>query len=131
MTNTLNTPVEVLEHVYPVRVHRYAVRRRSGGNGQFPGGDGIIREIEMLTDAHVSILSDRRKIPPYGLSGGLPGKTGKNEVIVKGRRRTIPSKCSFHTPEGTVIRIETPGGGGWGKPKSKGRPVRKRKSPKA
>ncbi len=116
MTNTLNTPVEVLEHVYPVRVHRYALRRASGGRGKFRGGDGILREIEMLSGAQVAVLSDRRKIPPYGLSGGAPGAAGKTETILGGRVRRIPSKCSFYAPAGTIVRIETPGGGGWGDP---------------
>ena len=79
MTNTLNTPVEVLEHVYPVRVHRYALRRGSGGAGQHAGGEGIVREIEVLTEVQAAILSDRRKGRPYGLAGGLPGRAGKNE----------------------------------------------------
>ena len=138
MTNTLNTPVEVLEHVYPVRVRRYALRRASGGRGKFRGGDGIIREIEMLVNMQVAMLSDRRKIPPYGLSGGFPGALGRNEIqtrvravlaarqgklraVLAARRnkvrvRRLPSKCSFHATAGTVIRIETPGGGGWGAP---------------
>jgi len=116
MTNTLNTPIEVLEHVYPVRVHRYALRRASGGRGKFRGGDGILREIEMLSGVQVAVLSDRRKIPPYGLSGGAPGAAGKTETILGGRARRIPSKCSFYAPAGTIVRIETPGGGGWGDP---------------
>ena len=97
MTNTLNTPVEVLEHVYPVRVHRYAVRHGSGGRGKFRGGDGIIREIEMLADVQVGILSDRRKIPPYGLSGGSPGALGKNEMVVKAARAggAFPRNAAF------------------------------------
>ncbi|MBZ5643218.1 MAG: hydantoinase B/oxoprolinase family protein [Acidobacteriia bacterium] len=119
MTNTLNTPVEVLEHAYPVRVLRYALRAGSAGTGKFPGGDGIVRELEFLTDVQVGILSDRRELPPYGLSGGKPGITGKNELIVKGRARVLPSKCTFYAPAGAVIRIETPGGGGWGSAKSK------------
>ncbi len=77
MTNTLNTPTEVLEHVYPVRVHRYALRKGSGGRGKFPGGEGIVREIEMLADVQAGILSDRRKLHPYGLMGGSPGSPGK------------------------------------------------------
>ncbi len=116
MTNTLNTPIEVLEHVYPVRVHRYALRRASGGRGKFRGGDGILREIEMLSGVQVAVLSDRRKIPPYGLSGGAPGAVGKTETNLGGRVRRIPSKCSFYAPAGTIVRIETPGGGGWGEP---------------
>jgi N-methylhydantoinase B len=132
MTNTLNTPIEVLEHIYPARVHRYALRKKSGGRGKFPGGEGVIREIEMLADVQAGILSDRRKLSPYGLMGGSPGKRGKNELIVQGQARPLPSKCAFRAPAGAIIRIETPGGGGWGKagsqPKTK---RRKEKSPKA
>jgi N-methylhydantoinase B len=132
MTNTLNTPIEVLEHIYPVRVHRYALRKKSGGRGKFPGGEGVIREIEMLADVQAGILSDRRKLSPYGLMGGSPGKPGKNEMIVQGRARPLPSKCAFRAPAGAIIRIETPGGGGWGKagngPTTK---RRKEKSPRA
>jgi N-methylhydantoinase B len=131
MTNTLNTPVEVLEHVYPVRVHRYALRRASGGRGEFRGGDGIIREIEMLVNMQVAMLSDRRKIPPYGLSGGSPGAVGKNEIQTSQAVRRLPSKCSFHATAGTVIRIETPGGGGWGAPERQPRGRKKGKSLKA
>jgi N-methylhydantoinase B len=131
MTNTLNTPVEVLEHVYPVRVHRYALRRGSGGRGKFRGGDGIIREIEMLSSVQVAVLSDRRKIPPYGLSGGAPGAVGKGEIIAGGRARRLPSKCSFYAPAGTIVRIETPGGGGWGRTEPQPRRGRKAKSLKA
>ncbi len=114
MTNSLNTPVEVLEINYPVRVRRYGLRRGSGGAGKWRGGDGIVREIEMLTDAQISLLSDRRTIAPYGLAGGGCGATGKNELIVRGRRKKLPSKCSLRAPAGAVIRVETPGGGGWG-----------------
>jgi N-methylhydantoinase B len=131
MTNTLNTPVEVLEHAYPVRVHRYALRRASGGAGKFRGGDGIIREIEMLVNAQVAMLSDRRKIPPYGLSGGSPGAPGKNEVRTGKGGRRLPSKCSFNAPAGTLIRIETPGGGGWGASGKRLRRSKKGKSLKA
>jgi N-methylhydantoinase B len=118
MTNTLNTPTEVLEHAYPVRVIRYALRAGSGGRGRFSGGEGIIREIEMFADVQVGILSDRRKIPPYGLQGAKPGSMGRNEIIInrrnRGRVRPLPSKCTFYAPAGAVLRIETPGGGGWG-----------------
>jgi N-methylhydantoinase B len=129
MTNTLNTPTEVLEHVYPVRVRRYALRDASSGDGKFPGGLGLVREMEFLTDVQAGILSDRREVPPYGLSGGNSGKTGKNELVVEGRVQCLPSKCSFYVPAGAVIRIETPGGGGWGPAKSNQK-GRKRKSPK-
>jgi N-methylhydantoinase B len=115
MTNSLNTPTEVLEVAYPLRVRRYALRRESGGRGKYRGGDGIVREIELLVDAHVGMLSDRRAIPPYGLAGGAPGARGKNEIEVRGRREKVPSKCGFFARAGSVIRIETPGGGGWGR----------------
>jgi N-methylhydantoinase B len=114
MTNTLNTPTEVLEYTYPVRVRKYALRVGSGGRGKHKGGEGIVREIEMLADVQVGILSDRRKLQPYGLSGGLPGAVGKNEIIVNGHVRKLPSKYTFYAPAGAVLRIETPGGGGWG-----------------
>jgi N-methylhydantoinase B len=118
MTNTLNTPIEVLEHVYPVRVHRYALRRGSGGRGKYPGGEGVVREIEILTEVQAAILSDRRRQPPYGLAGGSSGQAGKNEIIIRGQTKRLPSKCVFRVPHGAIIRIETPGGGGWGNPKS-------------
>ena len=92
MTNSLNTPTEVLEVTYPLRVRRYGLRRGSGGRGKNRGGDGIVREIELLVNAQVGMLSDRRVIPPYGLSGGKPGATGKNEVEVRGRRKKGPSE---------------------------------------
>ena len=131
MTNTLNTPTEVLEHIYPVRVHRYALRKGSGGRGKFPGGEGIVREIEMLSDVQAAILSDRRTEQPYGLAGGAPGKPGKNEIVVKGVARPLPSKCTFRAAAGSIIRIETPGGGGWGKEKDRNKTQRgKEKSPK-
>ena len=132
MTNTLNTPTEVLEHIYPIRVHRYALRKNSGGRGEWPGGEGIVREIEMLTDVQAGILSDRRKLAPYGLKGGSPGAPGKNEMIIRGKSQSLPSKCSFRAPAGAIIRIETPGGGGWGKStKTSKRRSGKIKSPKA
>jgi len=115
MTNTLNTPTEVFEHIYPVRVRQYALRTGSGGSGIFRGGEGIVREIEMLADVQVGILSDRRRLPPFGLEAGAPGSPGKNEIIVNGKTRLLPSKCTFRATAGSIIRIETPGGGGWGK----------------
>ncbi len=116
MTNSLNTPVEAIESHFPVRVRRTSLRRGSGGRGQFQGGDGIIREIEFLAEARCSILSDRRRFPPYGLAGGQPGKPGRNTLTVSGRTRRLPSKTVFTAPPGSILRIETPGGGGWGKP---------------
>ena len=116
MTNSLNTPIEVLEHAYPVRVREYRLRKGSGGHGQFRGGDGVVREIELLVDTQVGFLSDRRKHGPYGLAGGADGAKGKNQLIVKGRVESKPSKYNFYAPAGAVVRIESPGGGGWGKP---------------
>jgi N-methylhydantoinase B len=116
MTNSLNTPVEALEYAYPFRVRRYGYRRGSGGGGQYRGGDGLVREIELLTDAQVTILADRRKFAPYGLAGGEAGATGKASLIrANGRTEELPGKCNRETRAGDVVRIETPGGGGWGK----------------
>jgi N-methylhydantoinase B len=117
MTNSLNTPAEVLEITYPVRLWRYSLRPGSGGAGKYRGGDGIVREVEFLVEAHAGVLSERRKIAPYGLAGGIEGECGKNELISRGRRKRIASKCGFYVRAGDVIRIETPGAGGWGKPK--------------
>ena len=116
MTNSLNTPVEVFEHSYPVRVRRYGIRRGSGGRGKYHGGDGIVREIELLVPMQIGMLSDRRKFAPYGLSGGRSGKPGENELIIKGKRKQVAAKGSFYAPAGATVHIETPGGGGWGKP---------------
>jgi len=115
MTNSLNTPVEAFESAYPVRVRQYSLRRGSGGKGRFQGGDGIIREIEFLTDVRGSILSDRRRFGPYGLAGGKPGLPGINALTVNGQKRILPGKTVFSAPKGSVLKIETPGGGGWGK----------------
>jgi len=115
MTNSLNTPTEVFEITYPVRVRRYGLRRGSGGRGKYRGGDGIVREVELLVDAQVGLLCERRVIAPYGLAGGGPGAKGKNELISRGRRKRLPSKCGFYAKAGDIVRIESPGGGAWGK----------------
>ena len=115
MTNSLNTPIEALESAYPVRVRRYSLRQGSGGKGKFHGGEGIVREIEFLTGVRGSILSDRRRFGPYGLAGGNPGRPGINEVTVQGHKRRLVGKTPFDAPAGSVLTIETPGGGGWGK----------------
>ncbi len=115
MTNSWNSPIEVMEHSYPLRVRHYGFRAHSGGAGLHRGGDGIIREIELLTDMQVGLLCDRRVRGPYGLSGGKPGKPGRNELIIRGKKRRLPAKCAFYAPAGAVVRVETPGGGGWGK----------------
>jgi N-methylhydantoinase B len=116
MTNSLNTPVEALEYSAPLRVRRYAIRRGSGGAGRYRGGDGVTREIELLTDARVSLLADRRRFAPYGLAGGAPGKTGSAELIERnGRRKKLPGKFSLNACAGDRLVIETPGGGGHGR----------------
>jgi N-methylhydantoinase B len=114
MTNTLNTPVEALEYAYPLRVHRYEVRAGSGGDGKFRGGDGIVREVEMLTDCQVTLLTERRERGPYGLAGGEPGMTGENVVIRDGKEIALPGKGSVDLKAGDVLSIRTPGGGGYG-----------------
>ena len=119
MTNSLNSPTEVLEITYPVRLRRYGLRAGSGGAGKYRGGDGVVRELEFLVDAQAGVLCERRKIGPYGLAGGACGARGKTELISRGKRTTIASKGGFYVRAGDVIRIETPGGGGWGAPESK------------
>jgi N-methylhydantoinase B len=116
MTNSLNTPVEALEYAYPFRVRRYGYRYSSGGAGRYRGGDGLVREIEFLADAHLALLADRRKFRPYGLHGGSEGAAGHATVIDAGTDMEVelPGKCSRRAAAGSVLRIETPGGGGWG-----------------
>jgi len=116
MTNSLNTPAEALEYAYPLRVRKYSLRAGSGGEGQHRGGDGIIREIEVLADAEVTLLAERRERGPYGLNGGLEGARGKAAVIREnGSSQDLPGKFNTRLRKGERIRIETPGGGGWGK----------------
>lgn len=115
MTNTLNTPVEALEYAYPLRVQRYQVRRGSGGDGRYRGGDGIRRDIEVLCDAEASLISERRRGAPYGLAGGQPGKRGKNVLIRRGVEQSLPGKGMISLQAGDVLSIRTPGGGGFGK----------------
>ena len=138
MTNTLNTPVEALEYAYPLRVTRYALRRGSGGVGRRRGGEGIVREIELLADATVTILSERRRHAPYGLAGGAPGAVGENSVRrggsvgnrsqpgsvgdrpqPRGASELLPGKVTFDARRGDRIVIATPGGGGYGLAESK------------
>jgi N-methylhydantoinase B len=115
MTNSLNTPAEALEYAYPLRVRSYSIRTGSGGEGFHKGGDGVVREVETLAPARMSLLADRRKRAPYGLDGGSPGALGQDYVIRKGRRDKIQSKGSRLLEAGDIVRIETPGGGGFGK----------------
>jgi N-methylhydantoinase B len=116
MTNSWNTPTEVLEETYPVRVKRYTIRTGSGGIGKHRGGDGIVREVEFLSPVEVGLLTDRRKTAPYGLFGGHSGKRGKNTLIRGAKSKVLAGKTSFVANAGDILRIETPGGGGWGKP---------------
>ncbi len=116
MTNSLNTPAEALEYSYPLRVQRYSLRPASGGEGKHRGGDGIVREIEVLTDAEVTLLSDRRLRGPWGLAGGDAGLPGNAYVSrKKGSAEQLPGKFNVRLRTGDRIRIESPGGGGWGK----------------
>jgi len=115
MTNSLNTPAEALEYAYPLRVREYALRKSSGGDGQHRGGDGVVREIEVLADAEVTLLADRRERGAYGLGGGNDGMPGKASVIrADGSARELPGKFSVRLRRGERIRIESPGGGGFG-----------------
>ncbi|MGB5048317.1 MAG: hydantoinase B/oxoprolinase family protein [Caldilineaceae bacterium] len=115
MSNTLNTPVEALEMAYPLRLVRYELRRGSGGSGKHRGGDGLLREYELLGETTVTVLSERRVVAPWGLAGGKSGATGRNTLIhPDGREEELPGKFSRRLAAGSRLRIETPGGGGWG-----------------
>ncbi len=114
MTNSLNTPIEALEHAYPLRVRRYALRRGSGGTGLHPGGEGVRRDVEVLGDADVSLLSERRASRPPGAAGGGAGAAGENALIRGGEARPLPAKTTFRARAGDTVSIRTPGGGGWG-----------------
>ncbi|HEY1212026.1 MAG TPA: hydantoinase B/oxoprolinase family protein [Bryobacteraceae bacterium] len=115
MSNSRNTPVEVIEHYLPVRIRQYRLRKGSGGIGKFTGGEGIVREYEMLDQATVTVLSDRREQGPYGAGGGQPGQPGRNTLIhPDGSEEPIPSKARLILRAGDRLRIESPGGGGFG-----------------
>ncbi|MFQ5601418.1 MAG: hydantoinase B/oxoprolinase family protein, partial [Candidatus Krumholzibacteriia bacterium] len=116
MTNSLNTPIEALHHQYPFRVTRYALRRRSGGRGRRRGGEGLIREYSFGAPALVSVLSERRRRAPPGAAGGAPGAMGRNLLWRHGRWTRLPGKFRLQVRAGDRLRIETPGGGGWGRP---------------
>ncbi len=117
MTNSLNTPLEALENYLPLRIRRYGLRRGSGGRGATRGGEGIVREYEFLVPAALTIMSERRKFAPYGLGGGKPGARGKNSLLSRGRAKVLGSKVNVSIRPGERLRIETPGGGGFGKPR--------------
>jgi N-methylhydantoinase B len=114
MTNSLNTPIEALEHAYPLRVLRYELRRGSGGGGERRGGDGVRRDIELLGAATVSLLTERRTSAPSGAAGGADGARGENVLIRDGDERALPAKTTFDAQAGDIISIRSPGGGGWG-----------------
>ncbi|HEY3288846.1 MAG TPA: hydantoinase B/oxoprolinase family protein [Anaerolineae bacterium] len=116
MTNTLNTPVEALEYAYPLRVERYEIRDGSGGEGHYHGGCGIRRDVRVLADAQVSLLTERRQSQPYGLAGGSPGLQGANTLIRGDREEPLPAKGTIYLQADDILSICTPGGGGYGKP---------------
>jgi N-methylhydantoinase B len=116
MTNSLNTPIEALEFAYPLRLRRYGYRKDSGGAGRFRGGDGLVRELELLSDCDLTLLADRRTFAPWGLCGGEAGKTGHATLTGQPGEDPLelPGKCSLRAKAGSVLCMETPGGGGWG-----------------
>ena len=115
MTNSLNTPAEALEYAYPIRLRKYSFRSNSGGKGLHRGGDGIVREIEVLTEAQVTLLADRRSRGPYGLAGGTDGAAGRTVIVRQdGTEEVIAGKTSVRLRAAERVRVESPGGGGWG-----------------
>jgi N-methylhydantoinase B len=139
MTNTRNTPIESLEHAYPQRVQRLRVRRGSGGRGMHPGGDGMERAIELLVPARVTVIAERRVLPPYGLAGGEPGACGLTLVSrpaggnrVRRRELVMPGKFTIDLPRGALITVASPGGGGWGRAARarRPRPARRDRDPR-
>jgi N-methylhydantoinase B len=118
MSNSLNTPIEALEHAYPFRLVHYSIRRGSGGRGAHRGGDGLRRDIELLTDSRVTLLSERRLRGPRGARGGEDGAPGRNVVIRGGEETVVPGKVTLDLEAGTVISVRSPGGGGWGEPET-------------
>jgi len=116
MTNTLNTPIERLEQVLPLRIRSYGLRHGSGGDGIHRGGEGVIREFEFLAEMDVSILTERRDLPPAGVRGGNAGSPGRNLRLTSSGEEVLPAKWQGKFHPGERLRIETPGGGGWGAP---------------
>lgn len=117
MTNTRNTPVEAFERSFPVRVLRYRLRRGSGGSGAAPGGEGIERDLQVLEPVTLSLITERRVSHPWGLAGGEDGAVGENWLLPDGdesRAERLPDKCTIDLTAGDVVRMMTPGGGGWG-----------------
>jgi N-methylhydantoinase B/oxoprolinase/acetone carboxylase alpha subunit len=123
MTNTQNTPIEALERAFPMRVRRYRLRSGSGGAGRWPGGDGVERDLEMLEPVTVSLITERRASRPWGLAGGDSGAPGENWLLPGGhehRAEPLPDKCTVRLKAGDVVRVLTPGGGGYGEPEDEG-----------
>ncbi len=119
MTNTMNTPIEALEFAYPLRVERYEIASGTGGKGKRRGGCGVRREVRLLAAARGSLISERRRFPPYGLAGGEPGRRGENSLIKAGKggkKKRLAAKVELDLEAGDAIVVRTPGGGGWGKP---------------
>ncbi len=116
MSNTRNTPIESLEYAFPLRVVEYSLREGSGGSGERMGGDGLIRTIEFSSLTTVTVLGERRVLQPYGLFGGQSGQPGRSILIREGRSEELPGKTTFRVLPGDRLRLETPGGGGWGHP---------------
>ena len=114
MSNSLNTPIEALEHAYPFRITRYSLRPRSGGAGAHRGGDGLRRDLQLLCEGSVTLLSERRERRPSGMRGGHDGSPGQNVLIRDGREEPLPAKVTFFAQIGDIISIRSPGGGGWG-----------------
>ena len=127
MTNSLNTPIEALEYDFPLRVREYRLRTGSGAKGRNRGGDGIVRTLEALTGCTATILSERRVNPPYGLNGGDAGKKGRNYLVDRGRRKNLAGQVSLQLTAGQAVRIETPGGGGWGRKETRKKESGKKK----
>jgi N-methylhydantoinase B len=114
MSNSLNTPIEALEHAYPFRVREYSIRRGTGGAGRHRGGDGLRRDLQLLAGGDVSLLTERRRLPPAGLAGGEDGAVGRNVLIRDGEEQELPGKVTLLVRAGDTVSLRSPGGGGWG-----------------
>jgi len=114
MSNSLNTPIEALEHAYPFRITQYGIRRGSGGAGRYRGGDGLRRDLQVMGPARVALLCERRERGPSGARGGEDGATGENVLIREGVEESLPGKTTFWVEPGDIVSIRSPGGGGWG-----------------
>jgi N-methylhydantoinase B len=115
MSNSLNTPIEALEHAYPFRVTHYSIRRGSGGEGIHRGGDGLRRDIRLMGESRVTLLTERRLQGPRGAQGGTDGAPGENVLIRDGREEKLPGKVTFDALAGDIVSVRSPGGGGWGR----------------